>query len=78
MIFHKAKYINLKNCTLNSVSELLLISIIFFIKNKIKTDLIWQKKKFAILLFPPPRTFEVFKFIFKTPKTVVTALSVLF
>ena len=39
--------------------------------------LIWQKKKFAILWFPPLQTFEVFKFIFKTPKTIVTALSVL-
>ena len=71
------KLSNLKNCTLNSASVLSIISIIFFIKNKIKTGLIWQNKKFAILWFPPLQTFEVFKFIFKTPKTIVTALSVL-
>lgn len=45
-------------------------------KTKIKTDLIWQKKKLTMLWFPRLDAFEIV-LMFKIPKAVVIALSIL-
>lgn len=42
-------------------------------KDKIKTNLIWQKKKLTMLWFHSSHTFDIL-FIFKIPKTVVIDL----
>lgn len=79
-MFHEAK--NIKSKDLHFQLYIFVLSIIFYEKIiiieqhtliKMKTDLIWQKKKVTTLWFPPPHTSENL-LIFKIPKTVVAAL----